>query len=281
MVMNPDAAFDAYDYLSEESEIEDNYFCEEPEVESYVDSAFRSSSTNEVYFFLQDKYMRLYYIPGQQTQTDDKILRDLDWICYDFPSLEHSSFAAYGIKCSFDTEGYKAYLFSECYCVYFDYANDKILSFCAMDVMFPVLENTVFENDIDSAFRSSRGKEVYLFKGNKYGCLDYDSKQLIGPIRNITDGFPVLKGTIFEDGIDACFASHKENEAYLFKGENYVLMNFIDDTLVDDVKPIVDGWSSLRGILPLGNPVDDGYPHKVGTNRYRYRTIEDADDEEE
>ena len=281
MVMNPDAAFDAYDYFSEELEVEDDYFCEEPEEEPYIDSAFRSSSTNEVYFFLQDKYMRLYYTPGQQTQTDDKILRDLDWICYDFPSLEHSSFSAYGISCSFDTEDYKAYIFSECYCVYLDYANHKILSFSTIGKTFPVLKNTVFEQNIDSAFRSSRGQEVYLIKGNKYCCLDYDSKQLIDPIRKISEGFPILKGTIFENGIDACFASHKENEAYLFKGENYVLINFIDDTLVDDVKPIVNGWSSLKGILPLGDPQGDPYPQKVGTNRYHNRSVDDEEYDEE
>ncbi|KAK7355066.1 hypothetical protein VNO80_14311 [Phaseolus coccineus] len=211
MGMNPDAAA--------------HYFSEEPEASTYIDSAFRSSSTNEVYFFLHDKYVRLYYTPGQSTQTDDKILRDLDWICYDFPSLEGSSFAAYGIGCSFDTEGYKAYIFSECYCT-------------------------------------------------------NDSKQLIDPIRNITDGFPVLKGTIFEDGIDACFASHKENEAYLFKEEKYALINFIDNTFVDDVKLIVDGWSSLKDILPLGNPNGDPYPQKVGTNRYRYRSIDEEKDDE-
>jgi len=120
----------------------------------------------------------------------------------------------------------------------------------------------VFEDGIDSAFRSSKGKEVYLFKDNKYCRIAYDSKQLIGSIQNITHGFPILKGTIFENGIDACFASHKKNQAYLFKGENYVLMNYTPDdttynTLVDVVKPIVDGWSSFRDILPFDNSSED------------------------
>ncbi|ESW16551.2 hypothetical protein PHAVU_007G276401 [Phaseolus vulgaris] len=143
--------------------------------------------------------------------------------------------------------------------------NDKILSGpTTIAEMFPVLKNTVFENGIDSAFRSTKGKEVYLFKGNKYGRIMYDSKQLVGTIRNITDGFPVLKGTIFENGIDACFASHKENQAYLFKGENYVRIIFTpgttDDTLVGDVKSIFNGWPLLRGILPLDNKGVDAHP---------------------
>ncbi|KAL9319421.1 hypothetical protein ACSQ67_015938 [Phaseolus vulgaris] len=131
--------------------------------------------------------------------------------------MKRSLLQAYGIDCSFDTEGNKAYIFCDQTCAYIDYANDKILSDTTINQMFPVLKDTVFEHVIDSAFRSSGGKEVYLFKGNKYCCMDYDSKQLVEPIRNITDGFPVLKGTIFEDGIDASFASHNENQAYLFK----------------------------------------------------------------
>ncbi|XP_014492280.1 albumin-2-like [Vigna radiata var. radiata] len=140
---------------------------------------------------------------------------------------------------------------------------------------------------INAAFRSSRDYEVYFFAKNKYVRLsytpggtddkiltnltlissgfpslgtkyvriDYDSKQLVGSIRNIADGFPVLNGTIFESGIDACFASHKESEAYLFKGDKYVRIHFTpdetDDTLIGDVRPILDGWPVLRGIFPV------------------------------
>ncbi|KAK7354921.1 hypothetical protein VNO80_14163 [Phaseolus coccineus] len=223
---------------------------------NYINSAFRSSRMNEVYFFIYDKYMRLYYTPGQ-TQTNDQVLIDLRNIDDDFASLHGTHFGAYGINCSFDTEGNKAYIFSDKICAYIDYVNDKILSLKGIGDMFPVLEDTVFENGIDSAFKSSRGKEVYLFQGNKYCCMDYDSKQLVEPIRNITDGFPLMKDTMFEDGIDPSFASHNENQAYLFKGENYVLINFIpgttQHTFMDVVKPIVDGWSSFRDILPFND----------------------------
>ena len=224
---------------------------------SYINAAFRSSREFEVYFFMKDKYVRLYYTPGR---TDDKILTNLRLISSGFPSLAGTPFARPGIDCSFDTEASEAYIFSNKYCAYIDYApgttNDKILSgpFTIAE-MFPVLKNTVFENGIDSAFRSTRGKEVYLFKGNKYVRIAYDTKQLVGSIRNISDGFPVLKGTIFESGIDACFASHVQSEAYLFKGEKYVRIKFTpgatDDTLVGDIRPILDGWPILRGILPV------------------------------
>ncbi|BAT96662.1 hypothetical protein VIGAN_08363700 [Vigna angularis var. angularis] len=223
----------------------------------YIDAAFRSSREYEVYFFAKNKYVRLHYTPGQ---TEDKILTNLRSISSGFPSLAGTPFAEAGIDCSFDTEASEAYVFSGNLCAYIDYApgttNDKILAGpTTIAEMFPVLRDTVFADGIDSAFRSTRGKEVYLFKGNKYVRIAYDSKQLVGNIRNIGDGFPVLKGTVFESGIDACFASHKEPEAYLFKGDKYVRINFTpgktDDTLVGDVRPILDGWPVLRGILPV------------------------------
>jgi len=237
------------------------------EVPSYIDSAFRSSKPNEVYFFLKNKYVQVYYTPGD---TKDKILTDLRLICDGFPSLLDTPFGEYGIDCAFDTEASKAYIFSTNLCAYIDYApgtmDDKILSGpMTIAAMFPVLKNTVFENGIDSAFRSTRGKEVYLFKNNKYVRIAYDSKQLVGSIRNIGDGFPILKGTIFESGIDACYASHVESEAYLFKGDKYVRIKFspgtYDDALVGDVRPILDGWPCLKGILPLDNKGIDTHSH--------------------
>ncbi|XP_022640663.1 uncharacterized protein LOC106770006 [Vigna radiata var. radiata] len=238
------------------------------EVPSYIDSAFRSSRPNEVYFFLKNMYVRVYYTPGV---TDDKILTAPRLICDGYPSLSDTPFGEYGIDCAFDTEASNAYIFSTNLCAYIDYApgtmNDKILSGpMTIAAMFPVLKNTVFENGIDSAFRSTKGKEVYLFKNNKYGRIAYDSKQLIGTIRNISDGFPVLKGTIFESGIDACFPTHKEGEAYLFKGEMYVRIHFTPDdtrdTLLTAVQRIVDFWPSLKGILPRDNKGLDAHYHQ-------------------
>ncbi|KAL9319430.1 hypothetical protein ACSQ67_015947 [Phaseolus vulgaris] len=162
----------------------------------------------------------------------DKILTDLRWIYDGFPSLVDTPFGEYGIDRAFDIEGNEAYIFRTKLCAYMDYA--------------PVQQMTRFS------------------QGNKYGRIKYDSKRLVGTIRNITDGFPVLKGTIFENGIDACFASHKENQAYLFKGENYVRIIFTlctaDDTLVGNVRPIFDGWPLLKGILPLDNRGVDAHP---------------------
>ncbi|KAK7373209.1 hypothetical protein VNO80_06608 [Phaseolus coccineus] len=149
---------------------------------SYINVAFRSSREYEVYFFMKNKYVRVYYTPRR---TDDKILTNLRLISSGFPSLAATFFAEPGMDCSFDTEVSEAYVFSTKFCAYIDYA----------------------------------------------------------------------PGTIFESGIDACFASHEESEAYLFKGDQYVRIKFTpgttDDVLLGNVRPILDGWPCLRGILPL------------------------------
>ncbi|KAK7354906.1 hypothetical protein VNO80_14148 [Phaseolus coccineus] len=116
--------------------------------------------------------------------------------------VEYRIFGAYGISCAFDTEGNKAYIFRDNICAYIDYVNEKILSDRIEQMfpfrihqMFPIIEDTVFEDGIDRP------------------CI------------------------IFEDGIDASFTSHNPNQVYIFKGEKYILMNFIpgsiDVTLLD------------------------------------------------
>ncbi|KAL9319422.1 hypothetical protein ACSQ67_015939 [Phaseolus vulgaris] len=223
---------------------------------AYINAAFRSSREYEVYFFLKkNHYVRVHYTPEKR---DDKILTNLRLISSGFPSLAGTPFAEQGIDSAFDTEGKEAYVFSTKHCAYIDYAPvqqmtrfSKVLP--QLLKCFPSSKTRVFENGIDSAFESIKGKEVYLFKGNKYTRIDYDSKRLIGNIRNITDGFTRSKGTVFESGIDACFASHEESEAYLFKGNQYVRIKYTpsssNDTLPGDVRPILDGWPCLKDIL--------------------------------
>ncbi|XP_014511316.1 albumin-2-like [Vigna radiata var. radiata] len=223
----------------------------------YIDAALPSSKPFQVYFFMKNKYVRLYYTPGA---LGDELMTPLELVSAGFPSLAGTPFAEQGIDCSFNTEGSEAYIFSDKNCAYIDYApntgNDRILvGPITIAEMFPDLTNTVFAEGVDGAFRSSIGKEVYIFKGAKYTRITYDTNKRIIDILDITEGFPVLKGTIFENGIDACFSSHLENEVYLFKGDHYVRMKVTphetNDTLVSAVTPIVEGWPPLKGILPV------------------------------
>jgi len=153
----------------------------------------------------------------------------------------------------------EAFIFSGNLCARINYAphsmNDRILSGpIKINYMFPFFRGTVFENGIDAAFSSSKSKEAYLFKGYFYARINYESKHLIQNIQYIRKGFPSLVGTVFESGIDAAFSSHREDEAYIFKGEYYALIDYApgttDDYIIGGVKRILDHWPSLRGILP-------------------------------
>ncbi|QCE05065.1 albumin-2-like [Vigna unguiculata] len=217
-----------------------------------INAAIPSSRPYQVYFFAKNKYVRLYYTPGD---TGDEIMTPLQLVSSGFSSLAGTAFAEDGIDCSFDTEGSKAYIFSSDICAYIDYAphssKDKILvGPTTIAQMFPTLRNTVFAEGIDAAFRSTKGKEVYLFKGIDYCRIAYDSKELVGSIGNITDGFPHLKGTIFESGIDASFGSVKKGFAYLFKEDKYTLLRESDGTF-NQVRDILAGWPCLRGVFPV------------------------------
>ncbi|MBC9719797.1 albumin-2-like [Cicer arietinum] len=225
----------------------------------YINAAFRSSRNNEAYLFINDKYVLLDYAPGT---TNDKVLYGPSFVRDGYKSLANTIFGTYGIDCAFDTDNNEAFIFYEKFCALIDYAphsnKDKIILGPKKIVdMFPFFEGTMFENGIDAAFRSTKGKEVYLFKGDKYARIDYETNRLIQNIKDITDGFPCLRGTIFENGIEAAFASHKTNEAYLFKGEYYARIHFTpgstNDTIMGGVKNTLDYWPSLQGIIPMKN----------------------------
>ncbi|XP_020230846.1 uncharacterized protein LOC109811496 [Cajanus cajan] len=244
------------------------------DVPSYINSAFRASSNNEAYLFMKNKYVLVNYAPGS---TDDRIVNGPLRICDGFPSLIDTPFGEYGIDCAFDTDYNEAFIFCANLCALIDYApgttNDKILSGpMPIASMFPFFKGTVFENGIDAAFKATSNYEAYLFRHEKYALVNYNSKTLIA-IRNITDGFPSLMGTVFASDIDAAFASHRTDEAYIFKGELYALINFApattDDYIVGTrIKEILPNWPSLRDVLPLMNRGLDFHHHGHGQDHH-------------
>ncbi|KAG5554224.1 hypothetical protein RHGRI_011922 [Rhododendron griersonianum] len=224
---------------------------------SYINAAFRSSRTNEAYLFMKDEYLQLDYAPGTY---NDRVLNGPLRISEGYPSLKNTTFAESGIDCAFGSHhGDEAFIFSGNLCAQINYApgttNDKIIHGPMTIIgMFPFFKGTVFESGVDSAFESTVHDEAYLFKGNQYTLINYNDSHLIA-IRHITEGFVSLKDTIFESGIEAAFASHRTNEAYLFKGDSYACINFAPHTTNDYtiVKKILSSWPSLQGILPRKN----------------------------
>ncbi|CAL5203252.1 unnamed protein product [Lathyrus oleraceus] len=222
----------------------------------YINAAFRSSFNGEAYLFIDDKYVLVDYAPGTG---DDKLLNGPLPLPAGFKSLDGTVFGTYGVDCAFDTDNDEAFIFYENFTALINYAphtyNDKIISGPKkISDMFPFFKGTVFENGIDAAFRSTKEKEVYLFKGDLYARIDYGKNYLVQSIKNISTGFPCFTGTVFENGVDAAFASHRTNEAYFFKGDYYALVKIspggIDDYIIGGVKPILENWPSLRGIIP-------------------------------
>ncbi|GKD92393.1 hemopexin fold protein, partial [Tanacetum coccineum] len=227
-------------------------------ITSYIDSAFRSTRTNEVYLFFQNEYVLLNYAPGT---TNERVVNGPLYISQGFHSLVGTPFAAYGIDAGFGCHDGddESFIFSGSICAKINYApgttNDKILEGpMTINQMFPFFQDTEFEKGVDAAFESSVPNEVYIFKGEEYALVDYIQRKLIAR-RRIVDGFNCLHNTIFDSDIGAAFASHRYQEAYLFKGNSYVLLHFTPgqtkDYIIGGPKEI--NWPSLVNILPRDN----------------------------
>uniref|UniRef100_A0ACD5ZHF2 Uncharacterized protein n=1 Tax=Avena sativa TaxID=4498 RepID=A0ACD5ZHF2_AVESA len=250
----------------------------------HINAAFRSTEENKAYLFIRNEYVLIDYAPGT---TDDRIVNGPLLICDGYPSLNDTAFGDHGIDCAFDTfiDG-QVFIFSGNLCARIKYApgktDDEIINGpMPITDMFPFFKNTVFANSIDSAFVSIVENEAYLFKGDTYANINYYTKTCIA-IRKITDGFYGLRDTIFQSGIEAAFASHKKEEhwfskdraeAYIFKGDQYALINYApgatDDYINGGVKPIAPNWPSLREILPGKNRGLDDHCHHFHEQAHR------------
>jgi hypothetical protein len=195
--------------------------------------------------------MVVNYAPGEKK---GKIIHSPIHISDGFPFLERTPFENV-IDCAFETDGNQAFIFSGNQCAKIDYAPDsknaKLLDGPApIATLFPCLRGLVLANGVDAAIRGP-GNHVFLFKGDQYARIDYHSKTLVTNY-SIRDGFKSLVGTVFESGIDAAFASHVKDQAYIFKGEYYarIDISFEGDCIVNGrVKIFYDNWSGLHSII--------------------------------
>ncbi|KAM7489044.1 hypothetical protein LguiB_026528 [Lonicera macranthoides] len=126
----------------------------------------------------------------------------------------------------------RAFIFTSDQCVEINYEHNQILKgpmkICEF---FPKLNN-YFADGIDAAFTSAEN-EVYIFKKNKYTRLNFATGDIIQGPKEITEDFPFLKDNSFKNGIAAAFASSQPNEAYIFKGDQYAIINFKASTKED------------------------------------------------
>ncbi|GJX33227.1 hemopexin fold protein [Tanacetum coccineum] len=118
---------------------------------SYLDSAFRSTRTNEAYLFFQNEYVVLnYYAPRT---TDDWVVNGPLYIQNGLHSLVGTFFAAYGIDVAFGCHGGddESFIFGRNLCAKIN----KILEGPkTIRQMFPFFKGTEFEGGVDAAFES-------------------------------------------------------------------------------------------------------------------------------
>lgn len=125
-------------------------------------------------------------------------------------------------------------------------------------------------NDIwvTAAFRSVRNKEYYVFMKKEYvlyHCTQgtaADERILKGPSR-ITDDFPSLKCTIFEDvGVDGAFRSHNASKAFIFAANQVAELDYAPyggcGQVVRGPMPIVEMFPFLRCTV-FENGVDTAF----------------------
>lgn len=223
----------------------------------YIECAFNFSDKEEVYLFIADRYLRINYAPGK---TDDRILNGPETIGNGFPYLKDTIFAS-GIDAAFTASTKnEAYIFRSNIYALINFDEGKIIQGPKLITdSFYSLKNTIFAKGIDAAFTSSTENEAYLFRGNQYALINFapgttDDYIIQGP-KKIIDSFDSLKGTIFENGLDAAFSSSRTYEAYIFKGDTYALINFApgttDDYIIQGPKKITESFYSLKDILPM------------------------------
>ncbi|KAI8536120.1 hypothetical protein RHMOL_Rhmol10G0231600 [Rhododendron molle] len=112
---------------------------------------------------------------------------------------------------------------------------------------FPFLKFTFFvDYELNAAFGSGENEAIF-FLGDECAKINYSSNPS-HEIKQITEMFPFLQCTPFECSIDAALESWKSNEAFLFKDDQCVCINYSSDncSLVGTIRPIVELFPILK-----------------------------------
>lgn len=165
-----------------------------------------------------------------------------------------------------------------------DDANDEVNEYYTEGV-------TNVDNYIDSAFRSTRKNEAYIFIKEEnviinYGPATRDDK-IISGLRYIGNIFHSLVGTSFaEHGIDAAFGCHDNDglfcprsEAMIFSGNLCARINFAPRTTRDR---IIQGPKTIWQMFPFFkgtnfvNGIDAAFESTVASEAYLFKGSEYA-----
>lgn len=136
---------------------------------------------------------------------------------------------------------------------------------------FSSLRNTIFTTQgIDCAFASHNEGCAYIFSGKMCVNWWYRKNKIIENIKPISQMFPFLKNTVFENGLDAAFESlSRPYEAHIFKGNFYACINYsYPNGHIITIDPIYHKWDCLRGTtyengFDAAFAIDIGSPHEA------------------
>lgn len=194
-------------------------------------------------------------------------------------SVEDICKVGHYIECAFNfSDKEDAYLFIADRYLKIYYApgttNDKILSGPeSIGNGFPYLKDTIFASGIDAAFTVSKKNEAYIFRSNIYAHINFHEGKIMQGPELTTDGFYSLKNTIFAKGIDAAFTSSRENEAYLFRGNQYALINFKKDYIIQGPKNITESFHSLKHTI-FENGLDAAFSSSLKFEAFIFKSDE-------
>ncbi|XP_021762142.1 albumin-2-like [Chenopodium quinoa] len=252
------------------------YMLRKPRDESYIDAAFRSSRTNEVFMFTGFHYFVVKYDAqsySQREANENHVITKSPLLLIDgfYKLYGCPGFCDGGVDAAFGCYGTnKAFLFSRRWGAKIEYDSNnegQVLELKAMRWWFMSPEDTKFSQGfLDAACESTVPNEAYLFKGSDYALVNYSNQSQLTLIKEgrITDEFTCLRNTPFESDIGSAFASHKFKQFYFFKDNTYVLIEFDskakESRIIAGPEEIVPtNWPCLVSYLPY---------HKYKTNPY-------------
>jgi hypothetical protein len=128
----------------------------------------------------------------------------------------------------------ECYLIRNEYCFVFNYVKKEFLSGpIPITKVFPMLCHSKFEGGIGCAFHGGKN-HVFIFRGKQFAEIQYTpvndqhstTKGKIFHNCSITERFPKLKGTWFENDIDAAIR-YTEKDVYLFKKNKCIRLDYL------------------------------------------------------
>ncbi|KAJ8437591.1 hypothetical protein Cgig2_005342 [Carnegiea gigantea] len=221
------------------------------EEHNYLDSALRSSTYGEVFFFIQEEYVIVNHDLGA---ADDYVVDGPGFIPYKSQYLHHTAFSEHSIACAFGYSGVsKGFMFSGKQ----HYGRSAIVEgpkTIAQMFLFLYYTRLKFDKGLDVAFEVTGKFTAYFFKRDYSALVQYGSGR---KLLSISLGWNALRLI----AVLALHLLHTQYEYHIFKGQYYALLKYnlkgSAHTLPNGASEICPNRKSLCNILPQHVPDHD------------------------